>query len=57
MPMGRFTKNTHRQPSVSPNAAISRPPSTGPTAEETPSTAPNTANARPRTRPENSSWM
>ncbi len=56
-PIGTFTKKTARQPSVSPKIWISRPPSSGPTAVDTPTTVPNAPNALPRSRPEKTSWI
>ena len=52
-----LTKKTARQPSVSPNIWMSRPPSNGPTAVEMPTIVPNAPNAVPRSRPENISWI
>ncbi len=56
-PIGRLTQKTRRQPFVSPNAWMIRPPTIGPSAVETPMTAPMIAKALPRTRGSKSSWM
>ena len=56
-PIGTLTKNTHRQPSSAPKAAMISPPRTGPTADETPTVVPKRPKARPRSSPRNSCWI
>ncbi len=56
-PMNRFTRNTQRQPSVTPAPAMIRPPSSGPSAVDTPMVAPSTPNALERCGPVKDSWM
>jgi hypothetical protein len=57
IPIGRFTKNTQRQPCSSPPAAMSSPPTSGPTAVASPTVAPKYPNARARAAPLNISWI
>ena len=56
-PMNRFTRKTQRQPSPAPAAAMIRPPSTGPSAVDTPIVAPSMPNAFDRCGPLNDSWI
>ena len=56
-PMNRLTRNTQRQPSALPAAAMMSPPSVGPSAVETPITALSMPNALDRAGPVNASWM
>ncbi len=57
MPMGRFTKNTQRQPSAAPKIWMSSPPSSGPTAVDRPMVEPSSPNALPRSAPRKSCWI
>ena len=57
-PSGTFTSKTSRHPASAPEAAMIRPPTSGPTATETPIVAPTLiAKARARVRSANISWM
>ena len=56
-PIGTLTRNTQRQPCSTPAAWMSSPPTSGPSAVDSPMTAPSAPNARPRAGPAYSSWM
>lgn len=56
-PMNRLTRNTQRQPWSAPAPAMISPPSSGPSAVDTPIVAPSMLNARDRSGPVNDSWM
>ncbi len=56
-PMNKFTRNSQRQPAWVPAPAMIRPPSTGPSAMDTPIVAPRALNAFDRRDPVNDNWM
>lgn len=56
-PMGRFSRKIGRQPQPFKFQEMSRPPSSGPAAAETPATAPYQPNALPRSRGGKAIWI